>query len=281
MSISLTPDHPAARQAQLIAVGTANPHRQAVVASQHARLASVAWERLSQVLGGPVVPYLPTADEPQVTTELQLQPGDALFAEGSLAAYAYLVKSGILEGMGQRDTGLGLPGTISYACEGDFIGLYEQQARRPEGVRAVTHATLLALPLDDLHRAQKSSPMLAEMVARRSSVAMKRNWHIAYQLRDMLPQARTITGLAYLLRLATPAGQGCPTAPSLTPVALGLEGLSRWLGLPMAMLSQQLQWLAQHEILTFKGDCITSLSYQLLKAKPGALGEYSDKKFQD
>jgi CRP-like cAMP-binding protein len=236
------------------------------------RFATVAWDRLSQVLGGPVVPYLPTAEEPQVTTELQLQPGDSLFAEGSGAAYAYLVKSGVLQCMGRNDNGLGVPGSISYASEGDLIGLYEQQARRPEGVSAVTHATLLALSLDDLNHAQASSPMLAELVARRSSVAMKRNWHMAYQLRDQPPLARTISGLAYLLRIANPPSQGRPMDANLAPVALSLEGLSRWLGLPPAAVSQQLEQLAQHQLLSFRGGHVTSLSHELMKVTPRTLG---------
>lgn len=194
---------------------------------------------LLHFLGGTSAPSQAAADgadDAMTGVRLTLSPGDALYAQGSPGMYVYLLESGLVQCRRHGD-GLGMPDAVSYAGPGEWIGLYDHQGLRRESVDAATHTSLLALPCSELHALSASSPMIDELLARRSSMALKRDWRVAYSLRDLPPCARTLSSLIHLVRLIDPKMETNPNDVSLR-VSLDVAMLGQWLGLPLSKVRQ-------------------------------------------
>lgn len=207
-------------------------------------------------------------------TRLELMPGDELYAQGTVARYAYIVESGLVQCVGHQGDGGDFPGLVGFACAGELVGLYDQQERRSESVSMVTRGTLLALPLDGLKYTQGASPQLAELIARRLCLATKRDWRIVYRLRDLPPDRRAVAGLAHLVYLAAPDGQ--PTGGGgAMQIDLRVAVLRRWLGLSLNELMDRLEALEHDAALVLKGDRVVALMPQKILSALSALNQKS------
>jgi len=190
---------------------------------------------------------------------LDLEPGDTLYTKGTVARYAYIVESGLLQCQEPRQIGQDLPSLVHFASVGDLLGVYEHATRRPESVEAVTASQLIALPLDGLHHMQAAWPVLDELVSRQLSVAMKRNWRVAYSLRDLAPWPRTISALLHLNDMVH-KGKGA----TLDVMNLDIGVLSDWLSLPIGELKTCLAQLESMNVIEVKAQQIVLLRSQAL-----------------
>lgn len=223
-----------------------NGHQHVAGKADHERAGAelISSVNLLQFLGGTSVPLqaAPDGEDGTMTgVRLSLSPGDALYAQGSPGMYVYLLEAGLVQCRRHGD-GFGLPDTVSYAGPGEWIGLYDHQGLRRESVDAATHTSLLALPCSELHALSASSPMIDELLARRSSMALKRDWRVAYSLRDLPPCARTLSSLIHLVRLIDPKIETNPNDVTLR-VSLDIAMLGQWLGLPLSELRRCLMHL--------------------------------------
>ncbi|MES2088626.1 MAG: hypothetical protein V4532_01390 [Pseudomonadota bacterium] len=229
--------------------------------SPHGGAGLLTITQLTQFLGGLGMAAYEAHDALE-TIRLELMPGDELYACGTVARYAYIVESGLVQCVGPRyGDGHDLPGSVGFASAGELVGLYDQQERRSESVSMVTRGTLLALPLDELKHTQASSPQLDELIARRMCLAMKRDWRIVYRLRDLPPDKRTAAGLAHLVYLAAPEGLKGADEQTL-PTDLSMAVLRRWLGLSENELVACLDQLQHDAAISLKGDRIVAVKPQ-------------------
>ena len=193
--------------------------------------------------------------------EQELQPGDVLFAQSSVGHYAYVVQRGLLQRVhaddiqGAHDAAPGL--TVQFAGVGDLVGMCRPRDRRNETVTAVTPTRLLAIEVNALQGFDSASSSDALAISRLRSAALKRDWRIAYQLRDLNDHARVVAGLAYLVRSSNRDLPGGLTADSV-PVHLDVSLLSQWLGLPQAATSDALDALVARGALKRGGSRVTS-----------------------
>lgn len=227
--------------------------------------------QLTQFLGGLGMAAYEVHDALE-TIRLELMPGDELYACGTVARYAYIVESGLVQCVvPRRGDGHDLAGSVGFASAGELVGLYDQQERRTESVSMVTRGSLLALPLDELKHTQASSPQLGELIARRMCLAMKRDWRIVYRLRDLPPDQRTAAGLAHLVYLAAPDGLKGADAQTL-PVDLSVAVLRRWLGLSVDEVVGCLDQLQHDLAISLKGGRIVAVMPQGILSALNVLG---------
>jgi len=226
---------------------------------------SVASADLLRWLGAPVGP---ARSSPRWSrweasaTRVELAPGELLCAQGGAADLVGVVESGLLQ-CHIHQQGLGLPGTVSHAGAREWIGLNEQAGRRRETIRALVRTTLITLPASEVRELSASSPLVAQWLSRQASLALKRDWRLAYSLRDLSPEGRIVSGLLHLLRLIDPLlEEGSPDRD--VSVDLDLSVLSTWLGLNLNELQQHLKALERDGALRCDAGHIVSLS-------PGAL----------
>ncbi|MDO9237032.1 MAG: Crp/Fnr family transcriptional regulator [Aquabacterium sp.] len=198
-----------------------------------------------------------------VGTRLVLMPGDVLYVKGSMCHYVYIIESGLLEFTHQLETDVGKIETVSYTGTGEWVGWPNRSERRQETVQAVARTCLLALPIDDLRALELSSLGLAELLARPGSLALKRNWRIAYYLRDLPAYTRTVVALTHLVDLAC-ASRRADMVDTNIRVHLSVATLSRWIGLDVPSLMSVLLKLQRYGALVLKDDSIAQLMPQLL-----------------
>jgi CRP-like cAMP-binding protein len=207
-----------------------------------------------------------------LAVRLELSPGDVLYSQGSASQYAYIMESGLLQCHTQRD-GLGLPDAVSYAGPREWVGLYGALDRHQESVHAVVKTSLLAFHVGQLRHLSASSPRMAELLASRSSTALKRNGCIADGLRHLPADARTVGGLSHLLGLIDPkieAVQGHSTMHAVLDMAV----LGHWLGLSWSDLLECLTKLQGHGALTMDARNIVDVSPQLLFSASGLIAPH-------
>jgi CRP-like cAMP-binding protein len=224
--------------------------------------------QLSQRLGGPhalMADGVTELKDGVVAVHLSLRPGDMLYTQGSHSHYAYILESGVMQCSRAQDNGTPVWGTMRYAGTGDWIGLYDRPARRPESTCAVTHASLLALPVNDLRDMAASSSIMAELIARSSSMALKRDWRVAYRLRDLPSYTRAVMGLVYLMHLADPTGSRTDGASTMT-VQLDSALFGQWLGLLSDDLTQCLTKLQRYGALKTQNGSIVALMPHVLNS---------------
>jgi len=217
------------------------------------------------------------AHDAMMGVKLALSPGDVLYKQGSDSPYVYVLESGLVQCLSQQP-GLGLPETVSHAGAKEWLGLYDQPHRRQETVRAVTHTSLLALPMKALNALRASSPLIAELHARRTSMALKRDWRTVYRLRDLPAYTRTVMGLVYLVSLADPERASDQNAPSME-VVLDMGTLAHWLGLPLAELGHCLMQLQRYGALSIDLTRIIDLSPQVLFSVSSSMAYLSKGKY--
>lgn len=228
---------------------------------------------LRRMLGGPQA--MPEGCNEEVGDDLclirvQLEPGDVLYAQGARPTYAYIVESGLIQCERERTEDERSPDAVSYAAAHDLFGHQVSQRQRREGARAITRATLLALPVDDLQDMEARSPLLAELIARPRGHALIRDWRMVYRLRDLPPYARTVAGLSHLIGLAKPGRD--PVDPQATlQVVIDVQSLRRWLGLTAEDLDKSLVQLQRYGALVRRKDQIISLVPEVMLQVSDAL----------
>ena len=238
--------------------------------------------RLTQFLGGSSALLREdsdVSDDTMVGVRLKLSPGDALYKQGSSSPYVYVLESGLVQRHNQLD-GSGLSDTVTYAGPREWIGLHDQLGWRQESIDAATHASLLAFPAKDIRALSASSPIITELLARRTSMALKRAWRIGYSLRDLPPCTRTVVGLAYLVRLFDSKIEA-DQHDSTMSVVLGVAMLGPWLGLSLSDLCQCLGLLQRFGALGYEGTHIIELSPQVLFNASHAMSSMSKGQYED
>lgn len=193
---------------------------------------------------------------------LDLACGDVLYAQGSVGQYVYVVASGLVQCHSQHG-GLGFPVLVSYAGAREWLGLHDHVGRRQASVNAVAATVVYALPVGELRALSASSPVMAELLARQTSMALKRDWRVAYSLRDLPPYTRTVVGLTQLVRQIDPDIENDQHEAHVRG-ALNVALFGNWLGLPLRDLHQSLTQLQRYGALRFEGGNITDLTPQVL-----------------
>lgn len=201
----------------------------------------IAASQLARFLGGESgVPHADLGDsqEAMLGVRLDLDPGDGLFMQGSVGHYAYVIESGLIQCHRQHD-GLGLPLTVTYVGQQEWIGLHDFVGRREESANAVARTSLLALPVSELHALSASSPEMTELLAGQISSALKRDLRVFSGLCDLPPDLRTVVGLVYLASLIDPQFEKNHSDAPMK-VVIDVEMLGYWLGVPSCDLHQHL-----------------------------------------
>jgi CRP-like cAMP-binding protein len=214
--------------------------------------AMITQVELRRILGGPQT--LPEGFNEGIEgelplTRLDLEPGDVLYTEGSKAAYAYIVESGLMQCARHVAEVERAASAISYSAARDMLGVQGLPSLHGETATAVTRASLLALPVHDLRDMVRRSALLSELIARPMGQALLRDWRTAYSLRDLPPYARTVAGLSHLVRLAVPQGDA-PESGARLAVSIETTALRRWLGLSEQELEKCLAQLARYGALS-------------------------------
>lgn len=246
--------------------------------SPHTRIIGPA--ELSRLLGGPSQLDVEGAQPGLLAISLDIDAGSTLYQADTPAAYAYRVEHGLLERR-RRDFDAGpdgaLPGAVGYAGTGDWLGLQTLAQRHVDAVRAVVPSRLLAVPLDALDAWQARSPVLAELLTRSSSQALRDDWRLDYRLRDLPPYARTVAGLSHLLHQLRPARTPeAMDAGGTDELQIELPALARWLGLELAELKVNLDRLQRYGCLVQHGGQALQLHPQGLQPLASALEDRFD-----
>ena len=203
-----------------------------------------------------------------LTIAQTLNPGDVLYAQHTVMRYAYWVESGLLQRrrLSTNEPGGGSPGgdgheptvDVGYSGSGQWVGADGPVFARQETVTAVTPVRLLAMEKENVNALDTFGGDAIDPAWRLRGLAIKREWRVAYQLRDLPAQQRLATALAYLVHWAAPAGGGQARSQCPTPVCLDLEDLGQWLGLDIARLEVMLSVLAQAGTLVLRGGRLVS-----------------------
>jgi CRP-like cAMP-binding protein len=199
--------------------------------------------------------------------EQALSPGDVLYVQDSPMHYAYRVESGLLQRKRLAGGGSESAVDIGYSGVGDWLGADGPLPARRETVTAVTPVRLLAMERQELQALTARHALDgngAESPWRLHGLALKRDWRVTYQLRDLPAPQRLSAALAYLVRWAAPApthavpGSGSGGAPYPLSICLDLDDLEYWLALDRATVEAMLALLVQAGGLTLRDDHLVS-----------------------
>lgn len=210
---------------------------------------------------------------------VQLSPGDVLYVPGAPCQYVYIVESGLLQCVRQYGRAVvgGGAAAVSYVGSKDMIGLHELLEQRQDEVVAVSHASLLALPIAEVRAIEGASALMAESLSRHVSAALKRNWRMVYVLRELSAGPRILMALANLIHLAYPGRQG-ESCDGPVKVHLDLSMFRAWVGLPVRDLMSCLAQLKSDKVLNYVESRIVELNPRLLLSLSGkAKGVRADK----
>ena len=180
--------------------------------------------------------------------------------------YAYRVESGLLQRKRLAGGGGESAVDIGYSGMGEWLGADDPLPARRETVTAVTPVRLLAMQRQEI-QAMTDRRVLdgdsAESPWRLHGLALKRDWRVTYQLRDLPAPQRLSAALAYLVRWATLADAGLgpesiADAQCPLPVCLDVDDLGYWLALDRTTVEAMLGLLVQAGGLTLRDDHLVS-----------------------
>lgn len=191
-------------------------------------------------------------------TRIELEPGDVLYMEGSKVTYAYVVESGLIQGVRRQHIGDRAPDAVSFAAAHNVLGLDGMAQRRSETASAVTRTTLLAVSVEGLSAMAQHSALLSELIARPMGQALMRDWRTVYRLRDLPPYARTVAGLSHLINLLTLKGDEAESLAVLS-TSIDVTALCRWLGEGAEELQKCLAQLQRYGALSLRNGRIDTL----------------------
>lgn len=207
---------------------------------------------------------------------MRLAAGDMLYVSGEASQDVFIIESGVLQRTRMALTPAppsqpSHPEMVAYSGAGELIGLHLQKAARPESAFAITDAVVLALPIKAIERMPQGIGLLSDMLVRPVSATLIRDWQVAYKLRDLGANERTVAGLRHVATLCgafSPHAPGAPRArmaPALN-LSLSEDALTTWLGLDPAVLHRELDRLSSHGVIAMRGSQITRINLFSLRA---------------
>lgn len=200
--------------------------------------------------------------------EVRLDAGAILYEQGQRVGQAFVILDGILARQQMCNVKSGAmqgPSPIALSGEKELIGLHLGLHRRPEGVKAVTKATVLALSIKALQALAPSSTLINDLLMRTAGAALLRDWRVAYRLRDLPPFARAVAGLSHLANLAGFKPM-VARADGTIALTLPLPNLASWLAMDMDTLCTQLKRLGRYGVVSTSNDAVEWLDPIKLEA---------------
>jgi hypothetical protein len=118
---------------------------------------------------------------------------------------------------------------------------------------------VLAVAAHGLEQPDADIRLAQELMLWRLSRTMMRNCKVIYRLHDLPLNARILSGLAYLMTLATGGSVEPDLGSTKQPLALDHDVLAQWLGVPLKLLKARLLRLERIGLLNCDDDAIRSI----------------------